>query len=95
MYSTGIGINSNQAKAILHYTFAALGGHHYAQMAMGYRAHLGISVVQSCEMALSYYYKAATKVVDQATIITGGRAISKVRLMDEEDEVITSHEYPS
>jgi len=33
-------------------------------------------------------------VVDQATIITGGRAISKVRLMDEEDEVIKAYEYP-
>ena len=27
----------------------------------GYRAHLGISVMQSCEMALSYYTKAANK----------------------------------
>ena len=27
----------------------------------GYRALMGISVVQSCEAALSYYYKAAKK----------------------------------
>jgi SEL1 protein len=34
MYSTGIGVNSSQAKAVLYYTFGALGDNTYSQMAM-------------------------------------------------------------
>jgi TPR repeat protein len=86
MYSTGIGVNSSQAKALLYYTFAALGGHYFAQMAMGYRSLMGISVAQSCETALYYYQKAAKKVADEVTLITGGLLISKARLMEEDNE---------
>ncbi|CAI8042532.1 Protein sel-1 homolog 1 [Geodia barretti] len=86
MYSTGIGVNSSQAKALLYYTFAALGGHHFAQMTMGYRSLMGITVGQSCETALYYYQMAAKKVADEVTIVTGGLLISKVRLMEEDDE---------
>jgi SEL1 protein len=86
MYSTGIGVNSSQAKALLYYTFAALGGHHFAQTTMGYRSLMGITVAQSCETALYYYQKAAKKVADEVTIVTGGLLISKVRLMEEDNE---------
>ena len=33
----------------------------YAFLLQGYRSMMGIGVVQSCESALSYYYKAAKK----------------------------------
>ena len=33
----------------------------YAILLQGYRSMMGIGVVQSCESALSYYYKAAKK----------------------------------
>lgn len=58
MHAIGLGLRtSNQAKALVHFTFGALGGDGMAQMAMGYRHWSGISVVSSCEMALSYYRK--------------------------------------
>lgn len=58
MHATGLGFRtSNQGKALVYLTFAALGGDSMGQMAMGYRHWSGISVVSSCEMALSYYKK--------------------------------------
>ena len=34
MYSTGIGVDSHQGKALVYYMFAALGGDFKAQMAL-------------------------------------------------------------
>lgn len=63
MYAAGIGFNVSQAKALVHYTFAALGDNTWAQMALGYRYWSGISVASSCEKALEFYCKVATKVM--------------------------------
>lgn len=63
MYAAGIGFNVSQAKALVHYTFAALGDNTWAQMALGYRYWSGISVASSCEKALEFYRKVATKVL--------------------------------
>lgn len=57
MFATGIGKNSSQAKALVHYTFGALGGSELAQMALAYRYWAGISVAANCETALTYYRK--------------------------------------
>lgn len=62
MYAAGIGFNVSQAKALVHYTFAALGDNTWAQMALGYRYWSGISVANSCEKALEFYRKVASKV---------------------------------
>lgn len=62
MYAVGIGFNVSQAKAIVHYTIAALGDNTYAQMALGYRYWTGISIPNSCEKSLEFYRKVATKV---------------------------------
>ena len=61
MYAIGIGKNSSQAKAIIYYTFGALGGNPWAQMALAYRYWSGISVASSCETALTYYRKVSQK----------------------------------
>lgn len=82
MHATGIGFNVSQAKAIVHYTVAALGGNTYAQMALGYRFWSGISVPNSCESALEYYRRVAAKVASQVTF-SGGTAVHRVRLLDE------------
>lgn len=34
LYATGLGVNSSQARSLVYFTFAALGGDHLAQMAM-------------------------------------------------------------
>lgn len=62
MFATGVGFNVSQSKALLHYTIAALGDNTWAQMALGYRYWSGISLANSCEKALEYYRKVATKV---------------------------------
>lgn len=82
MYAAGIGFNVSQAKALLHYTIAALGDNTWAQMALGYRYWSGISLANSCEKALEYYHKVATKVASQITF-SGGAAVHRVRLLDE------------
>lgn len=61
MYATGIGKDSSQAKALIYYMFGALGGSQWAQMALGYRYWAGISLVSTCESALSYYKKVSRK----------------------------------
>lgn len=62
MYAAGIGFNVSQARAIVHYTVAALGDNTWAQMALGYRYWTGIAMPNSCEKALEFYRKVATKV---------------------------------
>ncbi|GAA6035230.1 hypothetical protein JCM8097_006429 [Rhodosporidiobolus ruineniae] len=48
-----------QGSALLHYTFAALGGNVPGSMTVGYRHWAGIGTKQSCKEALPYYKAAA------------------------------------
>lgn len=82
MYATGIGVNVSQAKALVHYTMAALGDNTWAQMALGYRYWAGVSVASSCEKALDFYRRVATKVASEVTF-SGGAATHRIRLLDE------------
>jgi alpha-mannosidase II/SEL1 protein len=82
MYATGIGYNVSQAKALVHYTMAALGDNAFAQMVLGYRYWAGVTVANSCEKALDFYRKVATKVASEVTF-SGGPSIHRVRLLDE------------
>lgn len=82
MFAAGIGQNVSQAKALLHYTFAALGDNTWAQMALGYRYWGGIGVPSNCEQALEFYQRVATKVAAEVTF-SGGTALHRIRLLDE------------
>ncbi|KAF8778091.1 protein sel-1 homolog 1-like [Argiope bruennichi] len=82
MYSAGLGYSPHLAKAILYYTFAALGGDTWAQMVMGYRHWAGLGVVPNCESALTYYRKVAKKVEEELST-NGGSLIQRIRLYDE------------
>ena len=82
MYATGIGYNVSQSKALIHYTMAAIGDNSFAQMVMGYRYWAGITLANSCEKALDFYRKVASKVASEVTF-SGGPAIHRVRLLDE------------
>ncbi|CAI4222801.1 unnamed protein product [Auanema sp. JU1783] len=85
MHATGIGMEkSDQARALIHYTFSALGGNPLAQMAMGYRYHYGVGVTASCESALTYYEKVAKKVVDGIKFSTS-LSVNRIRLTDENE----------
>jgi SEL1 protein len=55
MYSVGLGVKANSAKALLFYINAAAAGDTFARIAIGYRYWTGVSVLQSCETALAYY----------------------------------------
>lgn len=48
-----------QAKALLHYEAAALGGSSDGQIALGYRYHAGIGTPPSCSHAIQWYEAAA------------------------------------
>ncbi|KAM7451339.1 Protein sel-1 1 [Porites harrisoni] len=85
LYATGIGVNSSQAKALVYYMFAALGGNVKGQMALGYRYWAGIGVASFCESALTYYRKVANQVAEDVSL-TGGAAIQRIRLIDEEEQ---------
>lgn len=61
MYASGLSVNVSQAKALVHYTFAALGGNTWAQMTLGYRYLSGIAVSPGCEKALDFYRQVADK----------------------------------
>ncbi|KAL4002881.1 Sel1 repeat family protein [Acanthocheilonema viteae] len=90
MHATGLGVpESSQAKALIYYTFSALGGNPLAQMALGYRHWSGISVQQNCERALTWYRKVAQRVNEQVRI-SGGTAMQRIRLPDEQDTVSSS-----
>ncbi|MFH4977783.1 hypothetical protein AB6A40_004492 [Gnathostoma spinigerum] len=85
LHGTGIGVSeSSQAKALIYYTFSALGGNPLAQMALGYRYWSGISVPLHCERALTWYKKVATRVAEQVRV-GGGFAMQRIRLSDEQE----------
>ncbi|XP_033041460.1 protein sel-1 homolog 2 isoform X3 [Trachypithecus francoisi] len=62
--SYGIGMEYDQAKALIYYTFGSAGGSMMSQMILGYRYLSGINVLQNCEVALSYYKKVADHIAD-------------------------------
>ncbi|KAG8282325.1 protein sel-1 homolog 1-like [Homalodisca vitripennis] len=82
MYAAGISVNASQARALVHYTFGAIGGNVWAQMALGYRYWSGITVPNSCEKALDFYRKVANKVASEVTL-SGGPVVQRVRLLEE------------
>lgn len=85
LYATGLGgVNASQAKALLHYTFAALGGDTRAQMTLGYRYWAGVTVPASCERALDFYRKVANKVAEEVSL-SGGPVVQRIRLLDENE----------
>lgn len=59
MYAAGLSHPSSQAKGLVYFTFGALGGNQWAQMALAYRYWAGIGVTSNCETALTYYRKVA------------------------------------
>lgn len=61
LYATGIAVNASQAHALVHYTFAAIGGSIWAMMALGYRYWSGVTVAATCEKSLDFYRKVANK----------------------------------
>lgn len=85
LYATGLGgVHASQAKALLHYTAAALGGDTRAQMALGYRHWAGVTTPASCERALDFYRKVANKVAEEVSL-SGGPVVQRVRLLDEQE----------
>ncbi|XP_060829737.1 protein sel-1 homolog 1 [Bombus pascuorum] len=85
LYATGLGgVQASQAKALLHYTVAALGGDNRAQMALGYRHWAGITTPASCERALDFYRKVANKVAEEVSF-SGGPVVQRIRLLDEQE----------
>uniref|UniRef100_A0A6I8S2T9 Protein sel-1 homolog 1 n=1 Tax=Xenopus tropicalis TaxID=8364 RepID=A0A6I8S2T9_XENTR len=82
LYASGLGLNSSQAKALVYYTFGALGGNLIAHMILGYRYWAGIGVLQSCESALTHYRLVANHVASDISL-TGGTVVQRIRLADE------------
>nr|KAF6487231.1 SEL1L adaptor subunit of ERAD E3 ubiquitin ligase [Rousettus aegyptiacus] len=82
LYASGLGVNSSQAKALVYYTFGALGGNLIAHMVLGYRYWAGIGVLQSCESALTHYRLVANHVASDISL-TGGSVVQRIRLPDE------------
>ncbi|KAJ8924298.1 hypothetical protein NQ315_007091 [Exocentrus adspersus] len=89
LYATGLSVNVSQARALIHYTFGALGGNSWAQMVLGYRYWSGVTVATSCERALDFYRQVADK-VSQGVSFGGGAAIQRIRLLDELENGYTS-----
>lgn len=57
--AVGLHIPVSQAKALVHYVMAAVGGNVLAQLALGYRYFAGATVAYSCEKSLEYYKSVA------------------------------------
>ncbi|CAF0981859.1 unnamed protein product [Adineta ricciae] len=82
--SAGLIPDANIPKALVHLTFAAMDGHHPAQMALGYRYWRTVSVAHNCESALMFYKQVATYVSSKITSASG-QLIQRIRLYDEEE----------
>ncbi|KAL0270330.1 UNVERIFIED_CONTAM: hypothetical protein PYX00_007781 [Menopon gallinae] len=84
LYATGIAVNASQAHALVHYTFAAIGGSIWAMMALGYRYWSGVTVAATCEKSLDFYRKVANKVAGEVSF-SGGTAVQ--RLLAEKGDI--------
>ncbi|GAA5831897.1 hypothetical protein JCM11251_003924 [Rhodosporidiobolus azoricus] len=81
----GLEGKGQQGSALLHYTFAALGGNVPASMTVGYRHWAGIGTKQSCKDALPWYKAAAEASMRSFNAgPPGGRHLppAKIRLSD-------------
>lgn len=78
MFATGLGgLEASGAKALLYYTFGAVGGSTWAQMAVAYRHWSGIGVSPSCEKALDFYRRVKIALNDN-TLITKHKIIGSL-----------------
>ncbi|XP_014259317.1 protein sel-1 homolog 1-like [Cimex lectularius] len=84
LYAAGIGVNSSNAEAVVHYMIGALGGSTWARMALGYRYWAHIALNGNCEKPLAFYRLVATEVAKDVQM-SGGTIIQRVRLLDEVD----------
>ena len=66
LLAAGIGVEEDQALAVLNLHFAAVGGDQLAQLALGYRHMYGINVPKNCQAAVEYYKPAVDVVVHDA-----------------------------
>uniref|UniRef100_A0A4W2CCC2 Uncharacterized protein n=1 Tax=Bos indicus x Bos taurus TaxID=30522 RepID=A0A4W2CCC2_BOBOX len=89
--SYGIGMEYNQAKALIYYTFGSAGGSMMSQMILGYRYLSGINVLQNCEVALSHYKKVADYIADKLEK-SEGIPVEKVRLTERPENLSSNSE---
>uniref|UniRef100_A0A2I3N463 SEL1L2 adaptor subunit of SYVN1 ubiquitin ligase n=1 Tax=Papio anubis TaxID=9555 RepID=A0A2I3N463_PAPAN len=89
--SYGIGMEYDQAKALIYYTFGSAGGSIMSQMILGYRYLSGINVLQNCEVALSYYKKVADHIADTFEK-SEGVPVEKVRLTERPENLSSNSE---
>ncbi|XP_030052207.1 protein sel-1 homolog 2 [Microcaecilia unicolor] len=91
MAATGIDMEYNPAKALVYYTFGALGGNLISQLILGYRHWTGLNVPRNCEAALIKYRNVANKIVgelDNYEIIPA----EKVKLTERPEISSVNHE---
>jgi SEL1 protein len=64
-YATGIGnvVPTDQGKALLYFTFAAIRGDTRGEMAVAYRHHAGVATPKNCDTAVKYYKRVADKAI--------------------------------
>ncbi|XP_077913042.1 protein sel-1 homolog 2 isoform X8 [Halichoerus grypus] len=89
--SYGIGMEYNQAKALIYYTFGSAGGSMMSQMILGYRYLSGINVLQNCEVALNHYKKVADYIADKLEK-SEGIPVEKVRLTERPENLSSNSE---
>ncbi|XP_075383954.1 protein sel-1 homolog 2 isoform X2 [Tenrec ecaudatus] len=91
LYSYGIGMEYDQAKALIYYTFGSAGGSMMSQMILGYRYLSGINVLQNCEVALNHYKIVADYIADKLKK-TEGIPVEKVRLTERPENLSSNSE---
>ncbi|XP_028928447.1 protein sel-1 homolog 2 isoform X3 [Ornithorhynchus anatinus] len=89
--SYGIGVEYNQAKALLYYTFGGIGGNMMSQMILGYRYWAGINVQKNCEVALVHYRKVASFIASKLEK-NEGIPVEKVRLTERPENLSSNSE---
>ncbi|XP_004687216.1 PREDICTED: protein sel-1 homolog 2 [Condylura cristata] len=89
--SYGIGMEYNQAKALIYYTFGSAGGSMISQMILGYRYLSGINVLQNCEAALNHYKTVADYIADKLEK-SEGIPVEKVRLTERPENLSSNNE---
>ncbi|KAJ9467581.1 hypothetical protein DIPPA_64282 [Diplonema papillatum] len=82
VYTLGLGLPSSEILAILHFTFAAMGGNPQAALALAYRHTYGYGVPKSCTEAKKYYKMVADKAAHAYQAQSVASHVTKLRLSD-------------
>ena len=86
LQASDLGLDANQAKAMLNFHFGSFGNDLPARLALANRYHHGLDVPKSCSEAMRHYRFVAARIAEEAKLVTHAPWVVQTRIIDEEQK---------